>query len=142
MSLKKLLKLIVLLLEKLFLGIEIAIKWSSKIVSKLNWKSLVVSIVGFLFSAWGVWTYYKPDIDVVFSEPLKSDNIFTSRFTIENNGNSNVYDFKFNYYVTNFSGMTGLNTIISGVENGATKKPACIQKNRGEQKANAKRKYD
>lgn len=110
---KKLKRIIVrkvsLLRKQVFLLSE---KLKSSILSFYLKNSLKSSVI-FLFSAFvtlfGFWSFFKPDIDLVFTEPIKSNNIFTSRFTLENNGESNVYNILFDYDVTKFNAVLGNN---------------------------------
>jgi len=95
----QLLKWLVIGLEKLFLGIEITTKWIAKIVSKLNWKSLVLGLIGFIFSCWTVYTYNYPKIDIDFTDPLDSSDITTSIFTLKNQGEVNIYNVASVFYI-------------------------------------------
>lgn len=101
--LKGLLKYLVKALELIFLLIEKAIQYFSKLVSKLKW----YSYLGFFFSLfvtfWGFYTYYEPKFDIEFKEPLRPDNSFSSLIDIHNTGNCNIYNFKISYKLSDFN---------------------------------------
>lgn len=54
---------------------------------------------------WGIYSYYFPKIDITFTPPLNSYDIFTSIFTLENNGNSTVYNVKTDFTINEFYGV-------------------------------------
>ncbi|WP_205791767.1 hypothetical protein [Flagellimonas oceani] len=94
MLLKYILKLSIKFLKQLWSNLLLFGKWIRR---PKVYKSILGILVTVFSLSWGFYTYYYPSIDVVYTEPLDSNNIFSSRFTIENNGNCNIYDVHFEY---------------------------------------------
>ena len=99
--LKLLLKSLIKSLEAIFRLLKKATQYFSKLVSKLKWKSFFIGLFTLFGSWWAYYTYYYPEVSITYTNPIVSTDILTSRFTIENNGNSNIYDVYINYEIKN-----------------------------------------
>tara|TARA_R110000744_G_scaffold100214_1_gene193207 strand:- start:3745 stop:4365 length:621 start_codon:yes stop_codon:yes gene_type:complete len=56
-----------------------------------------LSILLFIYFSW--YLYFKPKIDIDFTDPLDSRDVSTSIFSVVNNGESNIYDVMVNYKI-------------------------------------------
>lgn len=56
------------------------------------------AIIGIAVTVWGFYTHYYPEIEIEFTEPLRSNNVFTSVMNIKNTGNCSVNNIKI-YFV-------------------------------------------
>lgn len=59
--------------------------------------NLLVVLFGLVGSFLTIYTFMKPDISLTFTEPINSQDVFTSYFTINNNGFTNAFDIGLSY---------------------------------------------
>ncbi len=57
----------------------------------------IASLTSFIAGLIAIYFHFYPQIDISYSDPIASNNIFTSRFKIENDGNCNVYNVRLKY---------------------------------------------